>query len=253
MKRKLLYLLVGLLAFGVTLLLRAPAEQLVTRAAKPLAQQQVHLIGVGGTLLHGHAAQLGLRGSDLGRLEWRLHPLSLLLGEVAVSFTLEGPDGRLSGELSVAADQSLRLGPLQGRLPAAALLALAELPLPVVVEGYAAVRLDTLQLDPHGLPQRAEGVIGWQEAALRSPQAMALGELQLRLETRDDGIHGTLVEGGGPLRLEGTLTLTPPGAWTLDAGLAARPEAVPALGNYLRMLGNPDAEGLYRLRQNGQL
>src|SRR5690606_34136638 len=96
--RTLLVLCVLLLLAGVLALWRLPAafayRQVQDRLA-PLA-----LTGVSGTLWNGRADGASIAGSDLGELEWRLHPWPMLGARMVADVRLKGADVEAVGEVS---------------------------------------------------------------------------------------------------------------------------------------------------------
>jgi hypothetical protein len=62
-------------------------------------------------------------------------------------------------------------------------------------------------------------------------------------ETDSGVLTGRIRDTGGPLELQGTLVLTPPANYDLDARVKARPNAAKALKDNLQFLGSPESDG----------
>ena len=142
---------------------------------------------------------------------------------------------------------------MEGRLPVTELARLGP-SLPLGLDGMVSLTLPALVVDSGGRIVAAEGSVVWHQAAMTAPQALELGDLQLQLHTENAGqVVGDISDRGGPLRVEGTLQLTPDGGYRVTATLAAAPDAPAALAQSLGWLGKPDAQGRYRLNYNGRL
>ncbi|MCW9089051.1 MAG: type II secretion system protein N, partial [Gammaproteobacteria bacterium] len=90
MRRWLGYGLLGLVAYGLFLLLLFPAHFAWSFAAEPLRQQlpQIEIAGVSGRLWQGEAVSVRYNSRQVGRLQWRLKPLSLLSGKLGLPISL---------------------------------------------------------------------------------------------------------------------------------------------------------------------
>jgi general secretion pathway protein N len=104
-----------------------------------------------------------------------------------------------------------------------------------------------------GWPLQAAWQARWSDATLLTGAgAVALGDLDVRGSAQAGVIDAQLADdGAGPLRVTGSLRLTPLG-WRLDAQLRARRDD-PALRRWLATLGKPDAVGVVRVHRRGGL
>jgi hypothetical protein len=87
-----------------------------------------------------------------------------------------------------------------------------------------------------------QGYLGNVIAEFDNPQVAASGVIRA-------GIR----DGGGPLRMNGSLDLTPPSNYALNVKVAPGAEASNALLQNLKFLGSPDAQGAYEFALNGSL
>lgn len=207
--------------------------------------------GIDGTPWRGRVQRLAVRQTALGPVVWQLRPLRLLTGRLEYRLFVQSGAG--GGELR--AGRALFGAPYvreaQLSLPAADLARQLRLTL-VGLGGDFLLDLDTLRLSG-GWPGELAGELRWQGARLTQPQRLDLGDLRLRLELRGGDIVGILGDDGGPLELGGELTLTQDRGYRLDALLKPRAAAAPQLRQSLGLLGNPDAQGRYRLQYSGTL
>ena len=248
-RRTLALILLGLLAYLGFLIATFPAGWAYALAKPHLEPLGVKLYAVEGTLWDGRVAALEIQGRRLPGLQWNLQPTALISGQLRAHIDLD--HGHLDGEIAARPDGSLQAGPLEIHWPLPQLLQtlqLAALQLDGVLQG----RLERLEVQ-NGLPRAADGTLTWRGAATRLPMTAKLGDLQLLLETRNDGIHGRFRDGGGPLGLGGTLQLSPDGAWRLELHLTPREGRQSPVGRLLAFLGRPDPQGKITLRRSGRL
>ena len=249
MKRS--YWLAGALGLALGLFYFFPAA-LAARIQTKLAPE-LQLYGVSGTLLHGRAAALQLRGLALQNAEWDWHPLALLLARFSADLRAEAQQRELQGRIAVAPGGRLRLHDFTGLLDVAQVGPLAGMQwLPV--EGQIDVVLNELRMKGRQ-PRHAEGRLALTGARWRLVQPpAALGDFNAELATEDDQIVATLGSSPGqPLKLSGTAKLGEDGDYEVDLRLQPEASAEPALINMLRGLGQPDAQGAYRLQLKGKL
>lgn len=245
------YLLLGLLAYLVMLVLTVPARQAYrwlphTPGAGPA------LYGLEGTLWSAHADTAMLGARDLGGLQWRVNPLWLPLGRLRVAWTLTGPGATGQGVVQTGIAGGMHLPSvaltvpmptLQGWFPA----------LPVTLAGTLKAQLRDLALKD-GHVQGVGGTLVWEQAAVEWTEPVPLGTLALALAPGPgDSIQGTLKDRGGPLRVQGTVSLSNNGALQFDATVVPRADASPGVVRALRMLGAPDAGGQTHIRWSGRL
>ncbi len=217
MMRVVGYIMLGLLAYAAFLVATFPATQAVA-----LLQQQlpnVRAAGVSGSAWSGEAAVLQLAGQNLKRVEWRVKPWRVLLGELEIDLQLDDAD--LSGHAGIALqpDGGVRLHDVDLRLAAPEVARLFNVP--VGLGGQFDLQLQSAVLQGRTI-QSAEGVLRWQRAAITAPLLQPLGEYVARLNTTAQGIQAQIKDDGGPLQLDGTALLSPAGAYNFNGAVAVR-------------------------------
>jgi len=256
MKRWFAYLLLGLLAYALFMLWLFPATFAWSYAEPALRQQlpQLAVNGVSGRLWQGEAAAVRYNNTPVGRLHWRISPLSLFTGKVNAPLSLQLQQGYLQGRVSMPFDQSeMRISTMKGQLPVTQLQGLFAY-YPVSVAGTLAVDISEAQVDGKGKLTGLSGRINWLGAELVAPQALLLGDLQAELEADEAGrMTAQLSDRGGPLSLDAQLVLQPQGSYTLSGTVAAGEGASDELRQALGWLGKPDQRGRYRLNWRGRL
>lgn len=209
---------------------------------------RAELTGVRGTAWNG-AGELSLRGIDLGQLHWQTRPWSLAHGTIVAQIRLRGSE--IAAQARVQADRSnVLLTDVSGKSTLALMATLAGLP--TALDGGVTARLDQIRFGNNGGLDGAQGDIVAHDARL--PQfGVAVGTLTLALQGSDGSINGRLSNSGGDLDLDGTLTLTPAGAYTLHATLKPHAGKNRLADGLAALLGSPDAQARYHFDASGHL
>jgi general secretion pathway protein N len=245
----------GLLVYLVALVLTFPAERAYAHwKASAHASRALALSGISGSVWSGKAAMALIQGQQLKDVEWTLRPWSLLSGRVGLKWRFQLPESQGEGgfaqaETGLGLDGSINVEQMEARLPAAWLAAVANAAV-VRPSGSVSVNLTGLRWDGKSLTS-AEGKVAWHGAGVNIFKPVELGDLSLSLETTDEVVKGVVSDGGGPLSLDGLLTLTPDGRYDFNGSLAAR--NAPELENALRSMGRPGADGRIKLNRVGTL
>lgn len=234
----LLFVAVYLVALAATL----PMAQLMRWGGPALAQQQVQLAGIDGTLWTGRAAQVVVRGVALGEMKWELSPWKIVLGRIEAHLELTGDDTNVTTRLSwKMGSHRWQLEQLEGRLPATLIKALTPR-LPAVPTGDITMAVSQAQFDAMRLSS-LEGKAIWNKGGISSPMAIAMGDLVAEFKTESNTINGHIHDTGGPLQLDSQLNLMPDGSYRLNGKASVRAGANPALATSLSLLGQPDGKG----------
>ena len=246
MRRGLWWSALILLVFVAVVLARLPARWLTAKLPAELRCDDP-----GGTIWHGDCASLALRGQPLGSVAWVIHPQGLLLAHIDAQLQLSGP--KLTGSSAVTLGRS-------GDLTLRDLKIGVDLPTPLIprlapdLSGHVQADLSELQI-ASGWIRDIRGRIECDQLFSGGPQSASLGNFELRFT---DPPHsgqtvGQLHDLGGPLDVQGTLTLGATPGYLLEGSVAARPQASEVLRNLLARLGAADATGHHRFAQEAEL
>ena len=238
--------LIGVLAVLVVVIAVLPAS-LANKFLPPAVRAE----DFSGTLWHGSAGRISVAGRDAGALEWHLHPLALFklrldadLHWVKGSFVLDG-----------AADVSrsdFQASDLHGGGPIADLSTFGLVP---GWQGLAEIHIRNIAADLAGPSPSLRSAVGEIDVAnVSSPQVAAGSDIGSYALTFDDAslsangeARAALVDKGGPLSLDASLTLTPQSRTGMLSGtLKERADASPALRKELdnvAQLRARDAQG----------
>lgn len=262
----------GLLVYLIALVLSFPAERAYSHwQASDQASPMFKLANISGSVWSGKAGVAMIQGQPLENVEWSLRPWSLLFGEVGLSWRFQlpagnedkvlghkvnapfgGREGALGygqGTMALGLDGSIAFSSLEARLPASLIAKLANASA-LRPTGAVSLNLRDVVWDGQSLLS-VDGRVVWHGAGISLLKPLSLGDQSLTLETVDDAVKGVLSDGGGPLSLDGLLTLTPEGQYDFNGSLAAR--NAPDLERALRSLGRPGADGKIKLKRSGSL
>jgi hypothetical protein len=241
-KRPLAITLVGLVVFVVIVLARLPAQWLIPKGAP------FRCASLEGSLWSGTCSGLIAAGQPLGELSWELRPLALLRARLGAQVTLVHPAGRASAEAELGVGGLVQARNVHADFTLDPHLMPA---LPAQLHGRAHADLELLSLKDGAL-RDLKGTLEAHNLEERSGAVTPLGSFAVRFPGGGAEPVGQVHDLGGPLSLEGTLRLTRTGGYELEALVAARADAAPALQNNLRILGTPDESGRRPLTVSGE-
>jgi general secretion pathway protein N len=229
-------ILLAVLAFAVTVVVRAPARWLL--ASFPPTVQCV----ADGTLWSGRCAPLTVSGITLSGMSWKLKPLQLLRGRFVAQLHSEDPRAIADLQAAMQRDGSGELTNVNARVDIGAGL------LPLFPEGWGGdleANLPQLTLKAGHLTA-VSGTITVRRVREQNP-AVELGNYELKFvepgSGKDQSMGAVLRDLGGPLSVSGRLRLQSDGQYELSGFAAARAGADDQLASALEFLGAPDARG----------
>jgi len=245
--------LLGLLAFAITAIVRFPAAPVVDRFRAQLGP--VALEGVDGPLVAGSVARVrstdDLLPLEFDDVTWSLAPLALPRG-AAADITFEGYGGGGAGQVLRAWNGDIRVEDLTFTAEAKALEPL----LPVPIASFAgALGGDIARVVlENRLLTTFEGTIRWTDAVLETPIRAAFGAIDIDVTKADESSHlATLVASGGDVAVDGTVTLTLGGDFVADVLLTPAGSASAELRAALARMARPESGGRFRLQQSGNV
>jgi general secretion pathway protein N len=240
--------LAGLLAYLIFLLATYPAIYAIGWLQHRLPG--VQLGSVSGSIWSGTAQEFGLEGQSWGVLNWHFDWRAPFTGQLGYRLRLEDSETALQGRVVGRFDR-LTLEDLQGHIP----ISRVEPWLPIPrgsVSGDLDLQLKRVVLIKM-LPTSADGSVNLTGVSLSWPEELVLGDYQLKLQTQGQkGIQGSFTDTGGPLILQGVLTLTPDGHYQINGTLMSRDPANQALTGMLHYLPD-DGAGHHPFNFTGRL
>jgi hypothetical protein len=221
--------LIGVLALLAVVVAVLPAS-LVNKFLPPTVRAE----DFSGTLWHGSAGRLTVAGRDAGALEWQLHPLALFalrvdadLHWVKGSFVLDG--------VAQVSRSDLEASDLRGGGPIADLSSFGLVP---GWQGVAEIRIRHIAAGLAGPSPVLRSAVGEIDVAdVSSPRVAGGADIGSYALTFDDAslssgdtARAALIDKGGPLSLDASITLTPQSRTGMLSGtVKERADAPPAL------------------------
>lgn len=237
MRRPLALIVAGLAAFVMTLVAGLPA-----RFGTPLLPPQVTVGMLDGTLWRGRTDVLTIGGRSLGAARWRLLPLQLFRGRLALDAELTRSDGRARARLSLGLGGRFEAHDVEIDLPIAAF------PDGIAPAGWAGVvdsNLERVRMRPGAVPELV-GTIDLRNLQAPPPDGTAIGSYRVVFDTaslQGERLVGKLQDLDGPMQVTGTLSLGADRSYVVEGMVAPRAGASDAVTGTLRFLGAPDSQG----------
>ena len=236
----------------VFLIVTIPAPLAYGILKKKLAPEKPLMLGsVSGTLWSGRAAPAVIGGQRVDSLTWTIQPLALLIGRVQAN--VEFRYGESYGKAVVARGFTGKIyaKDIEARIGLQRMHLLPQL-LPLGMEGSLLLNMKELSIDRRSIVN-AEGVLAWDSAVITVPTRTEFGNLRVTVTTGNDGVKGTLVDGGGPLQAEGLVNITREGNYKFTGAFAARDPNQRMLVQGLQMVGRQGPDGKVSIATNGAL
>ncbi len=204
----------------------------------------VELSGLRGTIWDGHADGISVFGRDLGELDWHARKLPALTGRFVSDLRIQGADVDMAGVMTRTAG-SLSVHELRFSLPAslvAPALNVAGLQFSGTITGV----VDQATLVA-ALLHDVTGSARWTHAAISGVANLHLADMIAEFASLPDGSLDGRVrdDGSGSLAVDAHFNARL-GAFDAEATLRARSDD-PAVGEALRRIGEPQADGSSRL------
>lgn len=254
MKTSIKYILLGLVFYFIFIIVQLPANKVYYFAEDILDDQDIPLeiYGLSGSVWKGQAKRITYDGKYFNQVAWEFHPLALLTGNVSSSVRFKNSDANASGLFSYSFTGNLTAENIRLNMQATEALKMAKIPA-FKLGGEFKLNLPRLVLADNRLTF-ISGRLLWADAKSIFPQKLDLGNLVADFSTTEDNvINAKLSDGGGPLELQGLLTLSPDGKYNLNAQFAARDGRNSVLGRSLGFMARYDANGKAVLTRSGNI
>lgn len=248
MRRRNLLIAIGAVVYLLFVVTLIPARLLGALVPADV----ISMSDLTGSLWRGNAQTVDVAGIQLRDANWELHPSELLLGRLALTLDAKWNTGYVRGDVAVGMTGSLRLREVEIAGPLGPVLRRMNLS-----GNGGELAVDVAELDiVEQWPTRIVGSLRVGRLPLSmlgvSGAALASYALDFDADAAQDGtIPGVLTDGGGPMEVIGEVRLTPPGNYTVQARVKARPEAPPDLANALMLAGPKQPDGSHDFQMSG--
>jgi len=251
-------LLLGLIAFAVTVVVFFPAAPVIEKIKPELRPLQ--LSGVSGPLLRGNVASVvstdDLLPLELQDVQWRFAPTKLFTGTgAAVAFSGLGGGG--TGDVIRTWGGDLAIDNVEVDITASELEVF--LPVPIaqfagkIRAEFAEARLVNQQLT------RLLGDLNWSGANIKTnvlgPELdIALGTLNIDIDPEDNGAHkAAIAANGGDITADGEVNVQANGDFELNIVLTPTSNTPPELVEHMKRTTRAESGGRYRWQEAGNI
>ena len=250
MKRPTLLLGFGVLCLVTFLVTTMPAA-LLGRLAQTAG---VQLVDPTGSFWNGQARAIRAASISLQQTRWQLSPFALLTGQLRAKLDSRMPGGSIHTQLKMRPGGTVVLQDLELTAPLQALSGMIQLPF---TEGRLKLQFQRLVLEDQW-PVAAVGEAIANGISLGMPGTAAAREragFKLSFDQPEPAakLSGTLTDIDGPVELQGTLELSPPRNYTIDARARVRAGASEEIRQGLLLLGAENAQGWREISFAGSL
>ncbi|MEP6656834.1 MAG: type II secretion system protein N [Betaproteobacteria bacterium] len=217
--RKIAWAVLAAVIVVATVAWRAPATLMAARIAH-VTSGRVTLSEARGTIWHGQGVLAA--GDARIPVDWHLHPVPLLRGEIAIDVTPGVIDATTPRGRVVVDAHGTRFGDFALSVPAAAVVnAFSQWP---QLEAAGAIEITAERIDWRPPAGSGTMIAMWRDAriGLAGAEPLALGEISLTLSVAEGRLGGPLRNRGGDFSLDGELDVQPTGAGHLRAAVQAR-------------------------------
>lgn len=250
----------SLVALGLGFYMAFAVRSLPAAVALPwLLPPELQAVGLDGTVWRGGAALVSVDDLALRNVVWNVHGWPLLTLRLVADVRASLSEGTVETRLTASAD-AVELG---GLGLSTSLTALAPLlpPATAGTRGVVRAQMETVRIED-GWPTAVVGAARLTQlaappimAARGQPELVALGDYEVRfVGPSDDGtIRAEFRDVGGPLEVNGSLSLDRRREYVLAATVMARPDAPRMLVDGLAFLPEADSAGKRSVTFRGSL
>ena len=238
-----------LIAGAVTLLIGVivmfPARVAYHWASPP----GVAIAGIEGTAWNGRAQEAEVAGLYLRNIAWRVNPLALFTGKLALAIEADTASGFVSGDVALSAGGRAILENLAASLSLRTLQQIVGMP---GLDGAASLRMQRLEFH-NGLPVAATGELEVANVRVPIVHRAPLGGFRAEFFTQDTGIVASVEDADAVVDLAGSLSLGRDATYQFIGQVAATSKTPDDLREQMRFLGTPNDRGMYEIRLEGAL
>lgn len=247
MKKHWKLVLLGFSAYLLFLLFLTPVNWWLRLVQLPPSVQIGH---VTGTLWRGEIAYVSYQQLQLPALRWYVAPWPLLRLTAKLHVTSVAPvqSGMpYVNSIIEFSPSKITMTDTVLQVPVASVLPQLQLPLPVQATGDLLFDIQRLQLDKLDCGE-LHAVASWRDARLQPPTGtwLELQHIHARLSCVN-GMPMLVTEPDNVLGLDITASLSLNGAMHVQGSLLPSPDLPAEVHQAMRFVGQPDADGRYRL------
>lgn len=242
------YIFIVIVLYLFFLIINFPAKIALSYISLP---KNVSLTSVTGTVWSGKAAKISLSGIELGKIDWELHPLNLILGELSADISILNNQQYFNTQLYISPSGQLELEETRFSVDLGLFQPLTY-GMPVSysgkVSGYFPVSLFNKN-NYVGI----NGRLSLSNITMSLPQHQSLGDFIIDFRAEKDGATSAQIKNsGGTLKVDGKLKLSKNGLLNISATLLPKIPGSP-IEKTILFLGQPDSRGHTQLNYQFKL
>lgn len=236
-------LLLTVLTVVVALVVSFPARV----AYKWLSPPLLKINGIQGTVWKGNARAFSTNGVYLQDLEWKMHPLKLLVGQAHYDVSGSPISGFFESEVIVGLGGTVTLRNLTAAVPLQMVEGAAKI---AGLRGQANLKFERLELTA-GRATAIDGTIDIANLVVPMLSGASLGGYRAEFFTQNNGVMASIEDVDGVVDLAGSLQLNPDKTYAFLGQIVAKPNTPDNLKKQLRYLPPADDRGQQELRLEG--
>lgn len=247
-KKNIKVILIVIFLYLFFLIINLPANVVLSVINLP---ENITVTSISGTVWSGKARQVKVSGIDLGSVNWELHPLNLIIGELSADVSIINNKQYIKTQLNFSSSGKIELEETRFLIDLSSLQPLTYgMPFSYTGKASGYFPVSFFHKNNHvGIT----GKLSLSNMEIISPQHQSFGDFVIDFRPEKEGAtSGQIKDSGGLLNITGQLTLNKNGQFSLSAKLAAR-EAGSSLEQMLSFLGKKDASGRVQLNSSFKL
>ena len=250
MKRRY-YIVIAIISYLFFTLSAVPASSVYSLVSDK--QLPVKLYGIDGSIWNGSADSAVMpRKPPVEDIHWQLNPFALLLARISADFNARFNNQPIIGHIKLSAGGQLTLSDLKTSMAASEIARLASVPLGEF-EGEVFLNIKTASMTEAELPV-IDGALIWRNAKVTLTEAVDLGQLNIQFSPQTNGdLLAKLSNDKGSIDISGELTVSQNKAYKMDIVLTPKSNTSPSITQSLGFFAQRQANGSYRIKQNGNL
>lgn len=237
-KKNIKYIFLVLILYFFFLIINLPANIVFSVINIP---DNIKITSISGTIWSGEIRKLKYSGIDFGSVNWKLHPLNLLLGELSADVSVVNKKQYFKSEVNFSSSGKIELEETRFQINLSSLQPLTY-GMPFSYAGYASGYFPVSFFHKNNYVG-INGKLSLSNMEMISPQQQSFGAFSIDFRAEKEGAtSGRIKDSGGQLNIAGQLTLSKNGRFNIEAKLAAR-EKNSELERVISFLGGKDASG----------
>ena len=244
-KKSIKYISFVIILYLFFLIINIPATLVISSIKVP---NNIKISSISGTLWSGEINKLTYSGVNLGRLNWELSPLNLLIGELFADVSIVNKKQSFTSEVKIFSSGKIELEETRFNFNLSTLQPLTY-GMPFSYDGRVSGYFPVSFIYKNNYVG-VNGKLSLYDIEMISPQRQSFGDFSIDFRAEKEGAtSGKIKDNGGQLNLTGELSLRKNGQFKISAKLAAR-DKNSSLDKVVSFLGRKDIEGRVLLNSN---